>query len=144
MSMITILLTIILFVAMFVLFAILLPLAIIFNVRTGKAYREKLAGKIEKLRLGKMLSALGIDIDTYIARERGVDIHKHMNNCKACSNLEECDERIALFGRKALEDIARFLSFTAMPENRLGQVPGPAIVHEPGVAVHRLDKPDAP
>ena len=94
MSMITILLTIILFVAMFVLFAILLPLAIIFNVRTGKAYREKLAGKIEKLRLGKMLSALGIDIDTYIARERGVDIHKHMKNCKACSNLEECDERL--------------------------------------------------
>ena len=94
MSMIITLLTGLLFVAMIVLFAVVLPLAIYFSVRTSRANREKLAGRIEKLRLGKMLSLLGIDIDTYIARERGVDIHQHMSRCKSCSNLDECDERL--------------------------------------------------
>ncbi len=94
MSIITTLLTSLLFAALLVLFVVILPVAIIFNVRAGMVYREKLAGKIEKLRLGKMLSALGIDIDTYISSERGVDIHKHMNRCVTCSSLEECDERL--------------------------------------------------
>ncbi len=76
-------------------FAIWLPVAIVFNVRAGMAYREKLAGKIEKMRLGKMLAALGVDIDAYISNERGVDIHDHVTRCKQCSNTSECDERIS-------------------------------------------------
>ena len=93
-TIITVLASIIM-VALLAIFAIWLPLAIIFNVRAGMIYREKLAGQIEKLRLGRMLSALGIDIDSYISNERGVDIHDHIERCKACSNIDECDERMA-------------------------------------------------
>lgn len=94
MSTITSLLTFILIAGVFVLFVVLLPVAIIYNVKAGLIYRERLAGKIEKLRLGKMLPALGIDIETYISSERGIDIHRHMNRCQECSSLEECDERM--------------------------------------------------
>ena len=76
-------------------FAVLLPLAIGTNVRAGRVYREKLAGGIEKLRLGKMLAALGIDVDAYISQVRSVDIHEHMTRCKACGNVEKCDEKLA-------------------------------------------------
>ena len=76
------------------LFVLLLPIAIVFNFRAGLKYREALAGKIEKLRLGRMLVALGIDIDEYVSTERGVDIYQHMNRCKACTNTEECDDRL--------------------------------------------------
>ncbi|MDH5515663.1 MAG: DUF6455 family protein [Gammaproteobacteria bacterium] len=86
-------------------FIIWLPAAIIFNVRAGTAYREKLAGKIEKMRLGKMLAALGVDINAYISNERGVDIHDHVARCNQCSNTRECDERIAQ-GDVAADDIA--------------------------------------
>ena len=75
-------------------FAVLLPLAIGTNVKAGLVYREKLAGRIEKLRLGKMLSALGIDIDAYVSQVRSVEIHEHMTRCKACENVEKCDEKL--------------------------------------------------
>jgi hypothetical protein len=76
-------------------FTIWLPAAIVFNVRAGMAYREKLAGKLEKMRLGKMLAALGVDIDAYISNERGVDIHDHVTRCNQCASTSECDERIS-------------------------------------------------
>ena len=76
-------------------FTLWLPAAIVFNVRAGVAYREKLAGKIEKMRLGKMLAALGVDIDAYTSNERGVDIHDHVTRCNQCINTGECDERIS-------------------------------------------------
>jgi hypothetical protein len=77
-----------------VVFAILLPIAFIFSFRTGMAYRERLAGQIDKLRLGKMLGALGIDIDAYISKERAVDIREQMTRCQACENTDTCDERL--------------------------------------------------
>ena len=76
-------------------FFVLLPVAIIFNFKAGIKYREKLAGQIERLRLGKMLAALGIDIDAYASMERTVDIWEQITRCKACDNTEECDDRLA-------------------------------------------------
>lgn len=75
-------------------FAVLLPVAFIFNFKTGMAYRERLAEQIDRLRLGKMLGALGIDIDAYISKERAVDIRDQMTRCKACVNTDTCDERL--------------------------------------------------
>jgi hypothetical protein len=77
-----------------VVFTILLPVAIIFSTRAGIKYRQALAGQLEQLRLGKMLTALGIDTDRYLSRVREVDIHKQMGRCTACANTEECDTQL--------------------------------------------------
>ena len=76
-------------------FVILLSAAIVFNTRAGMKYRKTLATRLEKLRLGKMLTALGIDSDSYLSRERAVDIHRQMERCTSCTNTEECDSRLA-------------------------------------------------
>ena len=78
-----------------VIFTILLPVAIIFNTRAGMKYRQVLAEQLDRLRLGKMLTALGIDTDSYLSSERVVDIHKQMERCTACANTEECDTQLA-------------------------------------------------
>lgn len=76
---------------------VLLPIAIVFNVRAGRKYRRRLAQNIHHLRLNRMLTALGIDTDEYLHEERIVDIHEQMTRCGECANTEECDE--ALHGK---------------------------------------------
>ena len=67
---------------------------ILFNVRAGKRYRVALAGRIHSLRLSKMLSTLGIDINEYLHRERSADIRRQMKSCAECENTETCDEQL--------------------------------------------------
>ncbi|MGD8312981.1 MAG: DUF6455 family protein [Gammaproteobacteria bacterium] len=76
-------------------FAVLLPTTIVFNTRAGMKYRKVLAEKVDKLRLGRMLAALGIDIDVYLSSARAVDIRDQIENCKACVNTRECDDKLA-------------------------------------------------
>jgi len=76
-------------------FTVLLVSAIVFNVNAGKKYRKSLANGVNQLRLGKMLTALGIDVDTYLHTERIVDIQQHMDLCSACENLEKCDDQVS-------------------------------------------------
>ena len=75
-------------------FIIWLSVAIVFSTRSGMKHRRALAERLDQLRLGKMLAALGIDTDSYLSRERAVDIHKHMERCATCANTEECDTRL--------------------------------------------------
>ena len=75
-------------------FIILLSTAIVFNTRAGMKYRTTLAARLEQLRLGKMLAALGIDTDSYLSRQRAVDIHQHMQRCTSCTSTQECDSRL--------------------------------------------------
>lgn len=75
-------------------FSVLLPVAIVFNVRAGEKYRKGLAEKVNRLRLGKMLAALGVDINRYLSSERSVDIQQHIDRCNACVNTAECDEKL--------------------------------------------------
>jgi hypothetical protein len=75
-------------------FMVLLSITIVFNTRAGMKYRATLAIQLEQLRLGKMLTALGIDTDNYLSRERAVDIRQHMERCTACTNTQECDTRL--------------------------------------------------
>ncbi|MCG6887332.1 MAG: DUF6455 family protein [Proteobacteria bacterium] len=74
---------------------VLLPLAIIFNVKAGRKYRQQLAENIHHLRLNRMLTALGIDTAEYLHRERAVDIHEQMTRCGECQNIETCDDTLA-------------------------------------------------
>ena len=76
-------------------FTVLLASAIVFNLNAGKKYRKSLANSVDQLRLSKMLTALGIDVDNYLHTERIVDIQQHMDRCSACDNVEECDEQIS-------------------------------------------------
>ena len=76
-------------------FSILLPVAIIFNVRAGEKYRQGLAEKVNRLRLGRMLAALGVDINVYLNSERSMDIQQHIDRCAACTNTSECDDKLA-------------------------------------------------
>ena len=78
-----------------VIFMLLLSVAIVFNTRTGMKYRQGLAKQLDRLRLGKMLTALGIDTDSYLSIERATDIRKQMERCTACTNTGECDSRLA-------------------------------------------------
>jgi hypothetical protein len=72
-------------------FLLLLPIAIVFNYRAGMKYRAVLAERLNTLRLGRMLGALGIDIEAYLSSERVVDIHQHMQRCAECTNIASCD-----------------------------------------------------
>lgn len=76
-------------------FLVLLPVAIVFNFRAGMKYRAVLAQRLAALRLGRMLGALGIDIDAYLARERVVDIHRQMQRCAECTSVSRCDTEYA-------------------------------------------------
>ncbi len=76
-------------------FAVLLTVAIVFNLSAGKRYRESMARQLDSLRLSKMLTALGVDIDAYLHGERAVDVHNQMQRCAGCSQIEQCDEKLA-------------------------------------------------
>ena len=76
-------------------FIVWLLVAIVFNTRAGMKYRQGLADQLERLRLGKMLTALGIETDSYLSTERATDIREQMERCNACANTDECDTRLA-------------------------------------------------
>ena len=76
-------------------FVVLLAVAIVFNFHAGMKYRVALAERLSTLRLGRMLGALGIDIDAYLAKERVVDIHQQMQRCSECDNVVPCDAGLA-------------------------------------------------
>lgn len=76
-------------------FTVLLVSAIVFNVNAGRKYRQSLANSVNQLRLSKMLTALGIDVDSYLHTERVVDIQQHMDRCSACENVNECDDQLS-------------------------------------------------
>ena len=76
-------------------FIVWLMVAIIFNTRAGMKYRQGLTDQLERLRLGKMLTALGIETDGYLSTERATDIREQMERCNACANTVECDTRLA-------------------------------------------------
>jgi len=76
-------------------FMVLLPVAIVFNMKAGMKYRQNLARSIEKLRLNRMLTALGIDVNEYLTSNPAVDIRSQMERCSACSNTAECDDKLS-------------------------------------------------
>ena len=76
-------------------FMVLLPVAIVFNMKAGMKYRQELARKLDSLRLGKMLAALGMDLNEYLASNPAVDIRDQMERCNACDNTEECDDKLS-------------------------------------------------
>lgn len=82
--------------ALFMLYVIMrMSYVIMRNVIVGMEFRKKLAQKVEALRLGRMLSALGIDTRSYLHSERVLDIEEHIDRCAACQNTETCDDQLS-------------------------------------------------
>lgn len=78
-----------------VVFVISLFVAIIFNVKAAEKYRHRLAKRVESLRLNKMLTALGIDVDAWLHSENILDVKRQMSRCSECGNTEQCDETLS-------------------------------------------------
>ncbi len=64
------------------------------NVRQGKVVRQKLALRVESLRMSKMLSALGLDFSKYLHEVPLNKINSSMSKCENCDSLEQCDEKL--------------------------------------------------
>lgn len=76
-------------------FILRLTYTILHNLIDGHKFHLSLEREFEKLRLSKMLSALGINKTTYIYQNRVGDIQQQMANCRTCTNTEICDEKVA-------------------------------------------------
>lgn len=75
-------------------FVILLSFAMAFNMRGGERYRAGLAAKVDQLRLGRMLGALGIDTQSYVDQAKIPEVYEQMGRCASCQNTAECDDRL--------------------------------------------------
>jgi len=64
------------------------------NMKAGRKYFERMAEKLQALRLNKMLAALGIDTENYLATQRKLDIERHMDSCSHCKNTDKCDQHL--------------------------------------------------
>ena len=80
---------------LFVTMAIVIPTAIIFNIRAGIRYRKRLAQRLNQLRISGMLNALGIDVNQYLHQEYIHEINNHMTRCSECENTDQCDRELA-------------------------------------------------
>ena len=80
---------------LFVLYVIMrISYVIMRNVIVGMEFRKRLARQVHALRLNKMLTALGIDINGYLHSERVIDIEEQIDRCSACQNTETCDDQL--------------------------------------------------
>ncbi len=68
-----------------------LPVAIFRSMQRGPRFRAALAKRLGELRLPRMLGALGIQHDRYLAQHRVVDVETHMKNCRQCDETRRCD-----------------------------------------------------
>ena len=81
--------------ALFVLYVIMrMSYVIMRNLIIGMEFRKNLARKLHALRLNKMLTALGIDINSYLHNERVIDIEEQIDRCSSCQNTDTCDDQL--------------------------------------------------
>jgi hypothetical protein len=78
--------------------------AIATNLHQGEAFRNKLGEQLSGLRLARALRRFGIDPSRYLHTQPIVDIEEHMQRCRACKEVTECEH--ALDQHKPPEDFA--------------------------------------
>jgi len=76
-------------------FLLRLSYAIVMNLINGRKFHHQLEQEFHKLRLSRMLGALGIDKTAYLYQTKVKDIKQQMSNCSACQNTEKCDEKLS-------------------------------------------------
>lgn len=65
------------------------------NVINGLGFYRALESELGKLRLSRMLEALGINRSVYIHQNPVSDIERQMESCARCEHTQECDEKLA-------------------------------------------------
>ena len=65
------------------------------NMVNGQKFNQALEQAFNKLRLSNMLVALGISKTDYLYQTNTNDIYQQMKSCSACTNTDECDEKLA-------------------------------------------------
>ncbi len=65
------------------------------NVITGRKFYLSLEKEFDRLRLSRMLSALGINKSQYIHQTSTFAIKQQMQSCDTCDNTDECDATLS-------------------------------------------------
>ena len=76
-------------------FLLRLSYTIMMNLINGRKFHYSLERQVNKLRLNSMLAALGINKANYIYQTNTNDIKKQMRSCSACTNTDECDDKLS-------------------------------------------------
>lgn len=76
-------------------FILRLSYTILINLINGRKFHHALEQEFSKLRLSRMLTALGISKTDYIYQSSVKDINQQMKSCSDCNNTEVCDEKLA-------------------------------------------------
>jgi 5-bromo-4-chloroindolyl phosphate hydrolysis protein len=84
-----------LLVLLLAIFMIRLSYNITINLINGRKFHHELEKDFSKLRLNKMLSALGLSKTQYLYQTNVRDIHQQMKRCTDCTSTNECDEKLA-------------------------------------------------
>ncbi|MEN8176199.1 MAG: DUF6455 family protein [Pseudomonadota bacterium] len=74
--------------------AVMVPYSIQRNYRHGLGFRERLLARAEKLRISRMLKALGVDTDACLHQAPVVEIEQNLRNCEGCQDTEICDDAL--------------------------------------------------
>jgi hypothetical protein len=63
-------------------------------MQQGKVVRQKIAQRVESLRMSKMLKALGLDFSQYLYTVPLHKINDSMNKCESCHTTDICDNKL--------------------------------------------------
>ena len=75
-------------------FLLRLSYTIMMNLINGRKFHHSLEQQFNKLRLSNMLVSLGINKTAYLYQTSVRDIRQQMSNCSACTNTDECDDKL--------------------------------------------------
>ncbi len=78
----------------FTLLSLYFLLLITKNVKQGRVVRQKLAKRVESLRMTKMLRRLGLDFNQYLHTVPLNKVSDSMGKCESCPTTEICDEKL--------------------------------------------------
>ena len=83
------------FIGAIMLMVIRLTMAIIGNFQTGQAVRLTLAGRIGRMRYGRMLAMRRVNLNEFLHQRPLTEIEAGMRRCRACPATTECDRTLA-------------------------------------------------
>ncbi len=76
-------------------FVLRLFFLIFLNLIKGRQFHQALEQEFDKLRLSRMLTALGINKSKYIHNTDVLSIKQQMDSCSQCGNTDECDSQLS-------------------------------------------------
>lgn len=93
------------FIGAIMLTVIRLAVAITGNFQAGRAARLELAGRIGRMRYGRMLAGRRIDLNEFLHQKPLTEIEAGMRRCRACPATAECDRILdkGMIRERALE-----------------------------------------